>query len=63
MTYLGGLRELGQKMLDSFQKLTPEQQEQLRKEIYEKTTGQPYRGNIGAVLKMMRLTRSKNHDS
>ena len=51
MTCVGDLRELGQKMLDSFQKLTSEQQEQLRKEVYEKTTGRLDRGNSDGVLK------------
>jgi hypothetical protein len=41
----GTLNQLGQQMIQSFQKLSPAQQEQARKVMYGKTTGQPVRPN------------------
>lgn len=35
MAHMGTLRELGERIVKSFKKLTPEQQEQFRKEMRE----------------------------
>ncbi|HXA78714.1 MAG TPA: hypothetical protein VNV41_16385 [Candidatus Acidoferrales bacterium] len=40
---MGTLAELAQQMAQSFQRLSPAQQEETRKAMYEKTTGKPYR--------------------
>ena len=39
------LCEIGNALATSFQALGPEQQEQMRKKMYEATTGKPYRPN------------------
>jgi hypothetical protein len=44
----GTLYQLGQQMLQSFQKLNPAEQEATRKEMYEAVTGLPYRPDFEA---------------
>lgn len=39
----GTIHELADKWVETFKKQTPEEQEQMRKEIYEEMTGKPYR--------------------
>ena len=41
----GTLAQLAQQMVESFQRLSPAQQDRVRKEIYEKTTGKVFRPN------------------
>jgi hypothetical protein len=39
----GSLKQMAEDMVWSFQQLNPAEQEQLRKDWYEKITGKPYR--------------------
>jgi len=39
------LKELGNQLAQSFQKLSPAQQDRFRREVYEKIVGKPYRPN------------------
>jgi len=41
----GTLAQLAQQMAESFQTLSPAQQDRVRKEFYEKTTGKTFRPN------------------
>jgi hypothetical protein len=41
----GTLQQLAAAMVQSFQELSRAQQKQTRKEIYEETTGKPFRPN------------------
>jgi hypothetical protein len=41
----GTLNQLAQKMAQSFQRLSPAEQDRVRREIYEKITGKTYRPN------------------
>jgi hypothetical protein len=40
---MGTIYELGLALAESFPKLSPAEQERLRKEMYEQATGKPYR--------------------
>ena len=39
----GTLKDMGNQLVQSFQELSPAQQEQPRKAMYESVTGKPYR--------------------
>jgi len=41
----GSLADLARMIVESFQRLTPEHQAQLRKELYEEVTGKTFRPN------------------
>jgi hypothetical protein len=47
----GSLLDLARQMADSFRRLTPAQQKQTRKVIYEKLTGKPFREKRSNLLK------------
>jgi hypothetical protein len=41
----GSLKELGNQLAQSFQRLNPAEQDRVRRELYEKITGKAYRPN------------------
>jgi hypothetical protein len=47
---LGTLKDLGDMIVKSFLKLSPEEQERWRKEVFESMTGLPYRPQTAAEL-------------